>query len=112
MKLTSLNNLPEQGVSHNPEIKKKVIIQKGEIPQLMNFSSATFTPGQSVETHAHNTMFEVYHIQKGKALFTVEGKELILNVGDTITIEPGEQHAQANPFDEDTTWLYFGIATD
>ena len=29
-----------------------------------------------------------------------------------FTIEQGELHSQHNNYDEDVTWIYFGIATD
>jgi|TARA_R110000868_G_scaffold35889_14_gene128076 quercetin dioxygenase-like cupin family protein len=112
MKLTHSTTLPELGVSHNPEIKKKVFIGSGEIPQLMMFGSAVFTPGQLVELHKHDTMFEVFYIQKGQAEFVVNNKKILVQPGDCITIEPGEIHAQSNPFQENVEWLYFGIATD
>ena len=112
MKIIKTETLPEVGVSYNEEIKKKVFIERGYVPQLMTFGSATFKPGQSVETHRHETMFEVFYIQEGKAEFIIEGKKLIVEPGDCITIELGEDHSQSNPYDESVTWLYFGVATD
>lgn len=111
MKLTHIDDLFEVGLSHNQEIKKKVILDKGYIPNLMTFAQATFKPGQMVSVHTHATMFEVFYIEKGKAEFVVEGTKVLLVTGDSITIEPGEKHSQSNPFDENVTWLYFGIAT-
>ncbi|MCF8369448.1 MAG: cupin domain-containing protein [Bacteroidales bacterium] len=112
MKLVHTNQLKEEGTSHDDAIKKKVFIKRGYIPQLMMFSSATLMPGQSVETHKHDTMFEVYYIQKGKAMFVVNDEAIELKPGDCISIEPGENHSTANPYSEEVTWLYFGIATD
>ncbi len=56
---TSLNELPEQPVSHNPEIKKKVMLKLGDLPHLTNFSQARFAPGQSAPAHAHQDMSEL-----------------------------------------------------
>jgi len=112
MKHLNIFSIPETGVSHNPEIKKKVILDRGYIPKLMTFGEATFQPGQSVEEHKHDTMFEVFYIQSGKAEFTVNGEKFVLSTGDCLSIEPGELHSQANPYNEPVTWLYFGIATD
>lgn len=109
MKLVKQQELPELGVSHNPEIKKKTMICSGEIPKLMMFGSAVFKPGQEVDLHKHDTMVEVFYIQKGKAEFTVEEEVLLLEPGHCITIEAGEVHKQANPFNEDVEWVYFGI---
>ena len=44
--------------------------------------------------------------------FTFKVNKIEVNKGDCITIAPGEIHWQSNPFQEDVTWLYFGIATD
>lgn len=112
MKLTQTNSLPEIGVSHNLAIKKKVFIEKGCVPHLMMFGSATFLPGQAVETHKHESMNEIFYIQSGKADFIVNDKKLTLIPGDCITIEQGEEHSMSNPYQENTTWIYFGIATE
>jgi quercetin dioxygenase-like cupin family protein len=112
MKLVHTNQLPEVGTSHNKDIKKKVFINKNEIPQLMMFGSATFKPGQTVETHKHDTMYEVFYIQNGKAEFIINNEKFIANKGDCITIEQGEYHSMNNPFKKEVTWVYFGIATD
>lgn len=112
MKLVKHQELPELGISHNPEIKKKTMISAGEIPKLMMFGSAIFQPGQKVDLHKHDTMTEVFFIQKGKAEFTVETETIVLEAGHCITIEAGEMHCQSNPFPEPVEWLYFGIALD
>jgi quercetin dioxygenase-like cupin family protein len=112
MKLSHIKNIKESKVKNKENIFKKVFIEKGEIPKLMMFSTATFKPNDYVETHAHNTMFEVFYIKKGKAEFTINNKKYVVRKGNCITIAPGELHSQKNPFTKDVTWLYFGIATD
>lgn len=112
MKLIHTNSLAEVGVSHDKEIKKKIFLEKGIVPNLMMFGSTTFKPGQSVESHVHKTMYEVFYIQSGKADFKVNDTTLTLQSGDCIAIEEGEFHSMSNPYLEDTTWIYFGIATD
>lgn len=112
MKLIHLNDIEEAGISHNPEIKKKVIFGKDYIPKLMTFGQATFQPGQAVETHKHDTMYEVFYVQSGKTEFIVNGEKIELSPNDCISIEPGELHSQKNISSEPVTWLYFGIATD
>ena len=61
MKITNLQNLPLQAVSHNPEIKKKVMLSKGDLPHLTNFSQASFAPGQIAKAHSHQDMSEVFN---------------------------------------------------
>ena len=46
MKIINANNLPQQAVSHNPEITKKVMLSGNDLPHLTNFSQVTFAPGQ------------------------------------------------------------------
>ena len=112
MNLTQTKTLPETPTSHNKNIKKKVIIEKGKIPNITTFATATFKPDQSVETHIHETMYEVFYIQSGKAEFVVNDKKFEVKAGGCITIEPGEKHSQSNPYDEDVVWLYFVMAVD
>lgn len=112
MKIVRSQEVAEVGVSHNQEIKKKVLLDKGTIPHLMNLSSALLKPEQFVESHQHPTMYEVFYILKGRAAFVVNEKKVLLGVGDCITIAPGERHSQSNPYDENVEWIYFGIATD
>lgn len=104
--------LPTVGVSHNPEIKKKVFITPNAVPHIMTFGEATFKPGQSVGEHSHETMTEVFYIQSGRALFSIEGEDFEVQTGDCITIHAKERHAQSNPFDEDVVWLYFGVSDE
>lgn len=106
------HNLPWVGVTNEPEIKKKVFIEKGAVPKVTIFGEAVFKPGQSVDTHKHETMYEVFYITQGKAVFTIEGVETKVSEGDCIVIEENKEHSQKNPYERDARWLYFGIATD
>lgn len=112
MKITRLENIENTKTNHKGNILKQVLIGKGEIPNVMMFSKATFKPNQKVEMHKHDTMFEVFYVQSGKAEFVINDIKHLVETGDCITVAPGELHSQSNPFDEDVTWLYFGIAVD
>ena len=112
MKKTHINNITETKANHQGNILKKILIGKGEIPHVMMFNTATFKPHEKVELHKHDTMYEVFYVQSGKAEFTINNNSFIVEAGHCITVEPGEWHSQSNPFDKDVTWLYFGIATN
>jgi len=112
MNIVDWNELPDLAVSHDPDIKKRTLIGSNQIPKLMMYGTAILKPGQKVEIHKHETMFEVFHIQTGKAIFTILDNVYEVGPGHCITIEPGELHGQCNPFDTNVTWNYFGIATD
>lgn len=93
MKIVDWNELPNLSVSHHPDIKKRTLIDSNQIPKLMMYGTAVLKPGQKVEIHKHDTMFEVFHIQTGKAIFTILGIAYEVGPGHCITIEP-----------EGTTW--------
>lgn len=112
MKIIKGSAIPWVGVNNAPEIKKQTFIGNEMIPKLMMFGKAIFKPGQKVGEHTHATMFEVYYILSGKASFTVNQEENIVEKDSCIVIEPGELHYQSNPFQEDVEWIYFGVATD
>lgn len=112
MKIIKTESLPLVGVSHHPEILKKVIVEKGDVPHLMTFGEATFKPGDAVDLHAHETMTEVFYITSGKAIFETEGEVKEVEKGDCIIITAGENHLQRNEGEKDVTWLYFGISEE
>lgn len=109
MFLTSLENIPFEGVSHNPEIRKKIILKSGQIPALTNFSIAVFSPGQETKFHQHADMFEVFFVTKGTAKIIVNSDELVLEAGSCIVIEPKEMHAIRNIGNSELNLTYFGI---
>ena len=47
MKLIKINELPEQGVSHNARIRKRVMLEGGEA----GHSRAVFPPGEKAGAH-------------------------------------------------------------
>ena len=110
MKIIKTENLPLVGISHNPEILKKVFIEKGIISHLMNFGEATFKSGDAVDLHSHETMTEIFYITSGKAIFEIKGSMSEVEKGDCIIIEAGEKHLQKNISDSNVTWIYFGIS--
>ncbi|MEL6494656.1 MAG: cupin domain-containing protein [Cyanobacteria bacterium J06623_7] len=109
MKITHLHHLPLQGVSHNPEITKKVMVAPGDIPHLTNFSQATFAPGQEAIAHAHSDMYEVFFVNAGRGTMIIDGRNCDLTPGVCIAINPGESHEVINTGTENLVLTYFGI---
>jgi hypothetical protein len=46
MKWGNLNRVGEEAISHNANIKKRVVLRKGDVPHLTQFARATFPPGE------------------------------------------------------------------
>jgi quercetin dioxygenase-like cupin family protein len=109
MKLTNLSELPEQKVSHNPEIRKKVMLSLGELPHLTNFSQAVFAPGQIAEAHSHQDMCEIFFVESGRGIIRINGKDYPLKRGTCVAVEPGEVHEVINNDSIDLVLTYFGL---
>ena len=111
MKIANLNQLPQQPVSHNPEIKKQVMLSCGDVPHLTNFSQATFAPGQIATAHAHQDMSEVFFVSSGEGIIRVDCREYNLVPGVCVSVEAGEVHEIINTGIENLILTYFGIKT-
>ncbi|MBD2483332.1 cupin domain-containing protein [Planktothrix sp. FACHB-1365] len=111
MKITDLNQIPEQEVSHNPAIKKKVMLSLGDLPHLTNFSQACFAPGQVAGGHSHADMCEVFFVESGWGNMAINGTDYELKPGVCIAVEPGEVHEVTNIGNTDLILTYFGLRT-
>jgi quercetin dioxygenase-like cupin family protein len=109
MKYISLSQTPIETVSHNPEIKKQVMLRSGDLPHLTNFSQSRFTPGQSACAHAHPDMNEVFFVESGTGRILINGQPHLLEVGTCIAVEAGEVHEVINDGAEDLVLTYFGL---
>jgi mannose-6-phosphate isomerase-like protein (cupin superfamily) len=109
MKIAALANLPIESVSHNPEIKKQVMLRRGDVPHLTNFSQAVLPPGQTANAHRHEGMFEVFFVQAGEGLIRVDDKEQRIEAGICVAVEPGEAHEIENSGPGELVLIYFGI---
>ena len=109
MKKLSLAELPLEGVSHDRQIKKQVMLRRGEVPRITAFSRATLLPGQTAHAHQHGDMFEVFFVDAGTGSMTIAGTEHQLARGVCIVIEPGEVHEITNTGSSDLALIYFGV---
>lgn len=109
MKKISLAELPREGVSHDPQITKQVMLRSGEVPHLNSFSRATLLPGQTARAHEHRDMYEVFFVESGSGSMTVGDAEHQLARGDCIMVEPGDRHEITNDSASDLVLIYFGV---
>lgn len=109
MKRVDLHELPTEQVSHNPEIGKKVMLRRGDLPHLTNFSQARFAPGQTATAHAHDNMCEVFFVESGSGQMQVDHETLTLTPGVCIAIQPGEVHEVKNTGSTELVLTYFGL---
>lgn len=104
-----VESLAEEGVSHNPDILKRVIVENGQFSNLINFASSQFSPGQVAPGHTHSDMTEVFFALDGAGQIAFSDSTVSLAKGECVVVEPGEWHEVSNPGVQPLTLLYFGI---
>lgn len=113
MILRRIADLPEEGVSHDVDVLKRVVLRHGEVPHLCQFATSKIPPGVATSAHSHTDMIEVFRVQTGQLRVTIDGTVHDLAEGDTITIQLGEVHVLENPASQgDLEILYFGIQVE
>lgn len=78
-------------VSHNPELKKKLLVPEG-VGCVRHISQIVLKPGVSAAAHAHDAT-EVFYCVRGQLTFHVNGNPVPLVAGSCLIVEPGEEHA-------------------
>lgn len=106
MKLTSLDKAPFIPVSHDPQLKKQVLMGKGELPHVAAISHIELNPGDTAVSHRHEDAYEVFFGLRGRVDFVVEEDEVPLTAGVCLVVEPGETHSIKNAA-EGSRMLYF-----
>ncbi|MCC5900119.1 MAG: cupin domain-containing protein [Phormidium sp. BM_Day4_Bin.17] len=109
MKHHSLTQIPSEGVSHNPNIRKQVMLRNGDLPHLTNFSQARFAPGQVAPGHSHDNMSEVFFVESGSGTITIDGQAYPLEPGTCVAVDIGEVHEIANTGEGELVLTYFGL---
>lgn len=79
------------------------------MPHLMQFARIVLPPGQAVAAHVHADWTEVYYVEAGEAIMTVEEVPVPLGVGQCLYIEPGERHGLRNDSSSDFAMVFFSI---
>jgi quercetin dioxygenase-like cupin family protein len=81
-----------EGVSHDPDILKRVFLRAGEMPHVLQLATAVFEPGQTAAAHAHDGMVEIFLCTEGSGSVVVDGRPHELRQGTMFVCEPGEVH--------------------
>ncbi len=90
MKMISLAELPEEGVSHDPQLLKKVMICESQLPHLKSFARLRMTPGQIAHAHSHDQLYEIFFVEAGEGAINVDGTEHHISQGTCVVFEPSE----------------------
>lgn len=106
MKLYSLDDTPYTPVSHDPSLKKRVLVDRGELPAIGGLSHIVLPAGAKASVHAHPEGYEVFYCVGGEAFFRIGGKDVALRQGHCLVVEPGEAHSIEDAL-EGTELVYF-----
>ncbi len=112
MKVTSLSQLKNQALVHNPKIKKRIMISSGMLDHMTHFSRAVFPAGERVDAHRHKDMAEVFFVQSGSGEIRIEGESFQLRPGVCVVVSPGEVHELKNESERELVLLYFGVESN
>ncbi len=88
--------------------RKKVLLREdglnapGTLVQIVEIAPLT-----AVANHHHLSCTEVFHVLRGEGTFEIDGKVMSLQVGDTLTCEPGEVHNTKNLHDRPFVYVVF-----
>ena len=108
MQLATINNAPEEPVSHNPAAKKRVWFRKGDLPPFTQIARVVVPPGEVLAAHGHADMHELFIVLEGSARMIVDGKTHDLSEDEAIALAPGESHELSNPANKPTVILVAG----
>ncbi len=112
MKLIKLHDVPEKGASHNPAVRKRVLVENHVIPRLTNYARAVFPPGEKANSHVHEDMAEIFTVESGSGEIRINDVAYVFAAGTTMVVEPGEIHEITNTGKTDMVITYFGMAVD
>jgi len=104
-----IDDLQDEGVSHDPDIKKRVILHNGEIPHLTHLTRFVLSPGQETKRHTHSDMDEIFFVIKGVGKVLHNDKAVEFIEGSTFIVRTGEAHVLKNSGDQELILLGFGI---
>jgi mannose-6-phosphate isomerase-like protein (cupin superfamily) len=107
MKIFSLDETPYEPVSHDPHLKKKVLV-KNILPTISTISHIILQPGNIVSEHIHYEFFEVFYCISGATIFSIKGERILIKDGHLLFVEPHEPHAISEVIRE-TELLYLHI---
>lgn len=96
MKVVDVESVLPEGVSHDPAIRKRVLLRSGEVPHVAQLARTALQPGQTARDHAHRDMWEVFFCESGNGTMTVNGASIALRAGTCVVVEPGEHHEVTN----------------
>ena len=97
--------------AHGKYTVKETIMRNGRLPDVTQIAVSTLRRGLTEpKPHRHPTMWEIYFILKGRAIYYVGTKQYRVSPGDFLAVPPGVFHNQKVTLAPHVIF-YWGIAT-
>ena len=112
MKHIRIDELPDEPISHNAGLRKRVILRAGELGPLTQLARTALPPGAVAAGHKHRDMAEVFCVDDGEGTITIDGEVVSLSAGSVVVVSPGEYHELVNSGDRPLVITYFGLLVD
>jgi quercetin dioxygenase-like cupin family protein len=90
---------------------KQVFLRQGVLPGVTQVATATLEPGVQIEPHTHPTMYEVYYMLSGRAVYHVGDQAYDVGPGDFVVVPPGTLHYQT-VMEGPHRIFYWGLAVE
>jgi mannose-6-phosphate isomerase-like protein (cupin superfamily) len=66
--------------------------------------------GSSFRAHYHEDMQESFIIMRGQVVMRIDEKEVALDAGDTVIVDPREIHTMKNTCEQEVEYIVVGIS--
>ncbi|CAN8061985.1 unnamed protein product [Agarophyton chilense] len=91
-----LSGVPFSSVSHNPEIKKRVLARYFQMPHVTQVAKAYIDPGQTASENWHDDMVEMFLFVAGKGVLNLDGTNYTVSDGSVALVFPPTKHTIFN----------------
>lgn len=116
MKIIRFTNVDEVPASHedvrDPGVMKKILLRRQDLfegcIQMVNW--AVLLPGKTFSKHFHEDMQEVFIMIGDGVEARIDGNKVLLNRGDALIVDVGEQHEMKNSGITPLEYIVIGIA--
>jgi quercetin dioxygenase-like cupin family protein len=98
--------ITEPSIHNTP---KRVYLRGDILPGVTQVATASLDATVEIEPHTHPTMFEVYYVLAGRAVYHVGEEDYDAGPGDFVVVPPGTLHHQT-VMESPHRIFYWGIA--
>lgn len=96
-------------VSHDPNLRKRVLLRCGDVTGLLQLAHCRLPAGSGTTAHVHEDMTEIFVVVGGRGRAVVGTRNVRLEQYDCIVIEPGERHRIVADSGAALSLIYFGV---